>query len=274
MPIDPRHNRNIPAGAPIAKLLLRLWQRQKIEVLASLRTGMTPDLSRYNQTLADLVRPYILQYVGDGGNDALRRIRKLIERGPPRKRKDFVWQLGQFLRGDEGGRVEIGNDFDLFNPHILTMIQQAVLQFAASTNAMTTQTVNEARENVRAMLAQGYTQGETIDQLTRRINEIFDNRDRAWMIARTESSRAVHAGQVLAAKETGIVSGKKWLASADACKLCEALQGNVVGLDEVFTVDPKGGPYAAIAYPPRHPHCRCTFTEVLDWEKVSGKVAA
>src|SRR5262249_12368470 len=157
--------------------------------------------------------------------------------------------------------------FDLFNPHVLTAVQQAALQFAASTNATTTLSVAKAREEVRRMLGEGYSVGETNAVLIRRINEVFTDRARARSIGLTESSRAVHLGQVLAAKETGIVKGFRWLASsAHYCELCESLNGKVVAMDQPFYVDPKGGPYAVVYHAPAHPHCRCTVLEILDWD--------
>ena len=59
------------------------------------------------------------------------------------------------------------------------------------------------------------TEGETIPELTRRVQSVFSrlSRERAEMIARTEAARAVHAASLLSAKESGVVSGKKWLLS-------------------------------------------------------------
>lgn len=81
-------------------------------------------------------------------------------------------------------------------------------------------------------------------------------------------SRAYHAGQELAAKQSGVVAGKRWLASSDACERCLALDGKVVALGEPFIVLPEGGPYATVMYPPLHPKCQCSWTEVLneEWE--------
>lgn len=262
MPVDPRHKRNLPAGSPLAKLLRRIWARQKQEAFQAVRHNQPLNLARWNQPLAELAQPHFLSYVGDGANDALKRIREAVRRGPRKQRRTRKDLLFGPSVGGEPATLAIGNDFDLFNPHVLAAIQRAVLAFADSTNATTMLSVNQAREEVRRLLGEGYTQGETITRLTRRINEIFDDRSRAWMIARTESSRAVHLGQVLAAKETGIIKGKQWLASADACEKCEALNGMIVGIDENFTIDMKGGPYAVIQFPPRHPHCVLPGTRV------------
>ncbi len=69
----------------------------------------------------------------------------------------------------------------------------------------------------------------------------------------------------MAAKDSGVVVGKKWLAKSDACKkFCKPLDGKVVGMDEPFDIQPKGGPYAVIMYPPYHPNCTCDWQPVID----------
>jgi hypothetical protein len=165
------------------------------------------------------------------------------------------------VRKDEGG-PELGRvldvfapDFDVFNPRVLEAIRQAVFQFADSTNRTSTVALAKIGSALREALATGLEQGESLAFITARVQEIFDDPNRALMIAATESSRAVHAGQLIAARESGVVAGKRWLASADACDLCLPLDGKEVPLDEDFAVDARGGPYARIPHPPRHPHC-------------------
>lgn len=270
MPVDPRTKRNIPAGRQTAQLLRRLWRRQEQEILAGLSSGHLPDLQRWNLLLADLARPLFLSTLGAAADDTLRRIRRQLV---ARSRKKDVG-VGVLMRGPQSSALEIGDSFDLFNQHVLTAVQQAVLEFAASTNALTTQSVADARESVRELLAQGYSEGDTQRELRNKIRRIFADTYRAERIARTESSRAVHLGQTLAAQETGIVKGLRWLASSSACPLCEKIDGKVVEIGGIFYVNPKGGPYAVVRHPPAHPNCLCTIIEVIDWGAVSGKYIA
>jgi SPP1 gp7 family putative phage head morphogenesis protein len=80
-------------------------------------------------------------------------------------------------------------------------------------------------------------------------------RSRAMTIARTETMRASNEGQKQLwnqAREKGLLSGKEkkvWIAS-DPCDDCEAVDGEIVGIDEDFSVGDE---------PPLHPNCRCTI---------------
>lgn len=82
---------------------------------------------------------------------------------------------------------------------------------------------------------------------------------RAERIARTETV-AVESEARLEAWRTAQDEGtlpetaqQEWVASEDACELCDSLDGQVVGLDEDFS-SPEAG---EIARPPAHPHCVC-----------------
>jgi hypothetical protein len=60
-------------------------------------------------------------------------------------------------------------------------------------------------------------------------------------------------GNLIGWQESGIVSGKQWLLSADACEDCAAYDGVVVDLDDDF----------GEGDPPLHPNCRCDVLPVL-----------
>jgi len=76
----------------------------------------------------------------------------------------------------------------------------------------------------------------------------------------------VHAAQNEAALQSGVVTGFRWLASADACDICLAIVSRcpAVRLGTDFAVIGKNPTYSHVHYPPAHPHCNCTMTEVLD----------
>lgn len=160
-------------------------------------------------------------------------------------------------------RKAVGFQFDLFNPKVLDAVDQATFAFCRETNQTTTEELSEAITKLRAALKLGLSQGEALQVLAHRVVQIFANPYRAFRIAATETSMAMNGGALMAAKESGIATGKEWLASADGCSLCLSLDGKEVGLDEPFYVDRKGGPYAVKMTPPAHPFCQCTFTEVL-----------
>jgi len=120
-----------------------------------------------------------------------------------------------------------------------------------------------AVELARTEIETGIREGEGIPQMSSRLAEIFSP-ERALMIAQTESSRAYHQGQIETAIESDVVGGLQWLASADACPKCKALQNKIVPLGEPFEVLNDGlGPYDIIDAPPRHPNCMCAALEVF-----------
>lgn len=137
---------------------------------------------------------------------------------------------------------------------MIEAVDRLTFDFCDATNQTSKERLDAALAKLHEELAQGLEEGEVYARLTRRVAGIFADPTRASAIAMTESSRALHAGQFLMAQESGIVKGKEWLASADACDLCSPLSGKQVGLHEDFAVD-GGGTYARIPYPPRHPHC-------------------
>jgi hypothetical protein len=70
----------------------------------------------------------------------------------------------------------------------------------------------------------------------------------------------LRGGQLMAAMDSGVATGKTWLASGDACEQCLELDGVTKDLDEPFIVLPGGGPYARVMHPPLHPSCLCDMT--------------
>jgi hypothetical protein len=252
MPIDPKHGRTIPSGRDIARTLRTVWHRQMAAVASAIRSGRpAPNLSAWDQTLSELSVPLLTVHYHQGGTAAGRRIR-----------------LARARAGKSAGGARVKSlvsidvsDFDVFRPEVLTAIRQAALSFAASTNATSTARVGEAIDALRRELAGGLAEGESLQRLGRRVRSIFADPERACTIASTEASRAMHAGQMMAAREAG-VERKRWLASSDACGRCLALDGVEADIGDPFYVDPRGGPYAVVMHAPLHPNCMCTYVEV------------
>ena len=101
--------------------------------------------------------------------------------------------------------------------------------------------------------------GEYVAQLIGRVKTVFEraSTERAWLIADTERTRAISASETATAEAAG-VKAKVWMADAQACPDCSALNGVERPITEPYSVDPKGGPYAVCDHPPRHPGCRCS----------------
>lgn len=245
--IDPAHKQPIPTGRAVAKVLRTIFSHQRREVIQSLRGNRPVSLAHWTAPMTETLVPLLLPHWITGARAALRRLER--SRLPKRFRYyskgilSFAWS--SFMRLVQGA------------------CQKATMLFCSETNDTATREINEARQALREGLAEGLTAGEAGKQLTERTRALFDDPMRAHRIAMTEASRATHGGQVELARGTGIVKGKKWLASSDACERCRALNGKVVDLDAAFYVDPKGGPYATVMYPPLHPNCMCAMTEEL-----------
>lgn len=102
-------------------------------------------------------------------------------------------------------------------------------------------------------LAEGYTKGETINQLTRRVKDATDfSRNKAITIARTETLRAGNAAAVERYASRGIEQ-LEYVAALDdrVCEECESLHGNIYDVGDQPDL-------------PIHPNCRCTYVAYIE----------
>ena len=136
----------------------------------------------------------------------------------------------------------------------------STMKLAQSTMATTLHDVNTAKNELREQIKQGTFQGDSVRELGKRVNSVFAALDKTHckMIAQTESSRAVHNGLRIAAEESGLVSGFKFVASSDACPICLGLDGQTTTINKQFITNDYDNSLLPI-----HPNCRCTMTEIL-----------
>jgi len=141
------------------------------------------------------------------------------------------------------------------------------------------------RIRLRNILSEGIESGETISQLTDRVQEWAGKRGdvargtraRARMIARTETSRAVIEGQIESYEKSDVVSKKGWLLAPHSCEFCKAIvkKSKELGIRERFAdkgsilKGVEGGTmkldYENVEGPPLHPNCRCALIPVLEY---------
>lgn len=100
-------------------------------------------------------------------------------------------------------------------------------------------------DSIGEIISQGLAIGAPVDGVASRINEYVDNPDRAFLIAQTETSRAMIGGQADQYQQLGF-SQFEWLAYDGACDLC---------LDEEDSNPHDFGD----EQPPGHPSCRCSI---------------
>lgn len=138
--------------------------------------------------------------------------------------------------------------FDLDNP----LIQEFLDELANDVRRVSDTTKDE----IRALVGKMADEGWSLDDLAKEIEKIgeVNSKSRARTIAITESASAYSKGSIAAYRESGVVTGKEWLAF-DPCEICAPLDGAIVELDEQFT----GG----FDHPPAHPNCRCSIAPVV-----------
>lgn len=245
------------AARTLAAAIHRLSKRIGSEVVSAARSGRrVPSFSKHVSLYVEALTPLVLPMAVRGGKQTLGRIRVLL-----RRRRKALVPIGRKAAADDMG--PFGFDLNLFNLKIVDAVRQMVFTFATSTLETSRHETEEAYSLLREELEEGLTKGEAVNRLAKRVGTIFDNPSRAYLVARTEAVRATHAGQLLAAEESGVVKGLRWMASPGACPLCAKLNGVEVFLGQDFAVDPGAGRYGRVPHPPRHPRCTCTTEEVL-----------
>lgn len=174
--------------------------------------------------------------------------------------------------GELGARTGLDLDeFAVVSETLAPSIARQAFDFCNSTNATTTQTLAEAHQALReALHAELVTKDEAEVGLVDRIQAIYQgmSESKARQIGMTESSRALHTAQEVAAINSGVVAGKEILISADACDLCQKIAAECrrVPLGGTFAVVGDHPTYSHIECPPLHPSCRCTMVDVLSSE--------
>ncbi|WMM74459.1 phage minor head protein [Rhodococcus pyridinivorans] len=145
--------------------------------------------------------------------------------------------------GGQYGELEYGIDLGI------TSLSESVLVAAREQTATLVSQVTETnRKLIREAIKQSIARGEDVDGTIARIKKVINNPVRAEMIAQTESVNAYQAGLKNFATETG-AKQKIWEALAGACKVCAPVDGEKVGIDELFS--------NGKAIPSAHPRCRC-----------------
>ncbi len=191
------------------------------------------------------------------------------------------------------GSAGIGLSFDLVSPHavawaernageLITGILDEQRQMVAAAVAQGQQTGQSAQQvagaiqqylgltdrqaaAVQAFEARLFDAGVAPETAQIRVSRYAEalGRQRAQVVARTELITSSNAGQHAAwneARAQGLITGterKVWETAEDerVCPICMALDGEQVGLNELFS--------EGIMFPPPHPQCRCSTSLVF-----------
>jgi SPP1 gp7 family putative phage head morphogenesis protein len=146
--------------------------------------------------------------------------------------------------------------FSIYSPKVLDAVDSACFKFSRETLDTATKDLKSAIKDLKKILKAGVSKQQSTEYIAKRIEKIFADPMRAYRIATTEISRAQHAGQLMAAKESGF-KHKRWISARDACKRCRKLMGKLVEIDKPFYVDQDGGPHSVVQHPPMHVNCKC-----------------
>ena len=176
--------------------------------------------------------------------------------------------------GTEAFNALVEGEFNPYTQAIQNFIKTNSLQVAKEINT-------ETEKQIRATLAQGMRENETIQELTARIMQVFGTAStyRAFMIARTEAAMAENYSDVVAWEQTGVVESKQWFTAEDehVCGFCHEMDGVTITLKQSFFdkgdvmmfEDKNGKPhemmldFRTIGEPPLHPNCRCVLLPIL-----------
>lgn len=142
-------------------------------------------------------------------------------------------------------------EFDFTNPDVLEWAEQHAAELIAGIEKTT-------RRKIRQHVVDALDSG-SLDDLERQLLPLLGDRDRAKLIAHTETMAAANEGQrqswEQAIKEGYLDEGltREWIATADevTCPICRELNGKRTDLHGQYTHGGGDGP-------PAHPRCRCT----------------
>lgn len=264
MPVDPAHGRRIPSGRRAGRVLAGLLRAMKPRAAAAVRQGRVPDLRAFVPEVARELLPIVYHEYTLGRHQVQRQVRnglvgvgEVVRRGGAGGLLAVRGGAAVHRRADVALRTKapapppgLSLDFGLLRVEVPAAVQRLVLDLAGSI----TDTI---RDGIRDELAAGLRAGEGVADIAGRLDDLFSPK-RAYLIAATEASRSMHAGEADAAREMG-AAGLEWLASSDACDVCQGLAGKRVRFGEPFHTHATGAAaYRQVMHPPLHPNCACS----------------
>jgi HK97 family phage portal protein len=161
--------------------------------------------------------------------------------------------LEEFISDAGNGALDL---LGISKPLSMTERMKKVIDKKAKFYAKTT--TKTTFDKLKDTLSIGAEEDETINELTERVKVVFDelSTSRAELIARTEATTANNDGLLEAYRQSGVATGKEWIAVLDnrTRPEHEMLNGEIVGLEENFS---NGLPY------PQEFNCRCVIGPAL-----------
>jgi len=213
-------------------------------------------IPKLNRAVARVLRRYIREVAAELKTGA--PIDNILAQTEGHLKQDLMQAQSKMLtrmaaEGYAGARAELEllKDAALDQERILRRNQLGaeVDKYLADTITVESAT---AAKRIGAYVRTGQEAGDTAVEIARGLDAwgLVESRNRANLIARTSTSWSYNEGAQAGYKDLG-VKRKEWIASSDACPLiCEPVNGEVVDLDQSFSV--------GVQHPPAHPNCMCT----------------
>jgi len=244
MPIEKQHKLWVPLGTAFAREISKIFDRHWPEMLEAIRFGYLSDpRSLYRDVLMAAERYMAREY---------KRGQRMVRRNMVQYRRAKT--LGGYSTKDAS--VGIGLDWGLLRAEVVPQVRRLAIALA---NDIT----ESSRRRIRAAIERGVTRGQSVHQIATELRQEWMDPAKARVVAQTETSRAMHAGQGDGYKADGVAQWEL-LVSSDACDLCKSLAGKVVNVGEPLYVAPTGNPaYRVVRHAPIHPHCYCTMIGVV-----------
>lgn len=273
---------NLPEGAALQKVLVKFFREQRQAILKWLQSEhrkflpfALPQIILVECKLFPPAKIPSFDHFGLGNKELARRVRPHIAATWEDTGTKVMAKLRAARVKNKMHRKDLGTFFDVTNPKIAQAIDMASFRFAKSTNDSTSLELDDAIDKLRESMIEGMEEGDTLSALTDRVKEVFDGAEdyRAERIANTESSRAYHEAQSLAAEESDVVTGFQWLASDAACEqICLAIvdQAEYMKLGEPFAIVDDDPDYGTVYFPPAHPNCCLPETPIIAPVGVAG----
>jgi SPP1 gp7 family putative phage head morphogenesis protein len=122
------------------------------------------------------------------------------------------------------------------------------------------------REYLRADVAKAIAEGWSNDRLAAALADAYAfSKERATVIARTETNRAANMGALEGYKVSNVVGSKEWLTAEDDKVTPDCAMNGDAGPIPLTAAFPSGA-----QAPPDHPNCRCAISPVVDWTMVDN----
>ncbi len=236
---------HVPLQERFRRDLVKLFKAQRKAVLKNLERALKS--AKYDPALVDFILFSRSEWEEKFSKMADSEIRSIFTAGVEKALADLA--AGDF-------------EFNFQSPKATAFIEKKVFKFSFEVNDTTLKWLRET-------LIEGLESNETIEQLTARINKIFDFSDgwRSLRIARTETTSSLNTGILQAYEQTGLVKNKMWLTARDESVrgTHQAIDGEAVPIDGVFET-PDGNTLRYPGDPDASPaeiiNCRCTLLPV------------